>query len=282
MRKLPVILIPALVLSACSLLSTADRGEPLARVYDEYLYKEELSRAIPDESSDADSSFLAKRYIENWVKDRLMLHRATETLSEEQMDFEEQLEEYHRSLLLYTYRKLMLQQKLDTLVREAEIQAYYEENRDNFLLGQDIIKGSYVKLPLSSPRIEQVRRWSWTNSEEALVELEKYCMNYAESYSDFNERWVNFSAIRSKLPMRISNPTAYLNAYKNIETTDSLYRYFVHVSDHLPEGSVKPIELVSEDIRDIILNKRRIEFVQDLEQRVYSDGLNRNQFEIYK
>ncbi len=82
--------------------------------------------------------------------------------------------------------------------------------------------------------------------------------------------------------MQISQPSRYLTYNKNIETTDSLYRYFLHVADHLPEGEVAPIEMVSDDITNIIMNKRKIEFFQDLEQRVYNDGVSRNQFEIYR
>jgi hypothetical protein len=48
------------------------------------------------------------------------------------------------------------------------------------------------------------------------------------------------------------------------------------------EGEPAPLELVSRDIINIILNKRKIAFIQDLEQRVYNDGVNRNQFEIYQ
>jgi hypothetical protein len=82
--------------------------------------------------------------------------------------------------------------------------------------------------------------------------------------------------------MKISDPSRYLRYNKNIETTDQEFRYFMHVSDHLPEGEMTPIEMVSDHITNIILNKRKIEFFRDLEQRVYSDGLTRNQFEIYQ
>ncbi len=82
--------------------------------------------------------------------------------------------------------------------------------------------------------------------------------------------------------MQITQPSRYLRYNKNIETADSVFRYFLHVSDHLPEGEVAPIEMVSEDITNIILNKRKIEFFLDLEKRVYNDGVTRNQFEIYQ
>jgi hypothetical protein len=145
-----------------------------------------------------------------------------------------------------------------------------------------VIKGTFVKVPLTAPRLDELRRWSRSNGEDDLDQMEKYCISYAQKYSDFNNTWVYFSSIRTMLPMTISEPSRYLRYNRNIETTDSLYRYFLHVSDHLPEGEAAPLEMVSEDIVNIILNKRKIEFFQDLEQRVYHDGVTRNQFEIYQ
>ena len=150
------------------------------------------------------------------------------------------------------------------------------------MLNQDVIKGTYIKIPLTAPRVDELRRWSWNSRQEDLDKMEKYCLNYADKYSDFNDTWVYFTSIKVQLPMKISQPSRYLRYNKNIETTDSQYRYFLHVTDHVTEGEAAPIELVSDDIISIILNKRKMEFIQDLEQRVYNDGVNRNQFEIYQ
>ena len=280
-----IISIIALVLfmvQGCSLFVKNDLEEPVARVFENYLYPSDLEKVIPSGTNRQDSMLLAKRYTETWVKDMLMQHRAEESLSEEQMDFETQIEEYHRSLLIYTYRQNLLQQKMDTLVSEREINSYYEENSKNFVLNQNVIKGTFIKVPLSAPNQDQLRRWSWNNREQDLDQLEKYCLSYAEKYSDFNDTWVDFSSIRKQLPRRISNPVRYLNSYRNIEHSDSLFRYLVHISDHLTEGEVAPVEMVSDDITNIILNKRKIKFIKDLEHRVYTDGVSRNQFEIYR
>lgn len=277
-----IIALVLFIVQGCSLFVKNDLEEPVARVFENYLYPSDLEKVIPSGTNRQDSMLLAKRYTETWVKDMLMQHRAEESLSEEQMDFETQIEEYHRSLLIYTYRQNLLQQKMDTLVSEHEINSYYEENSKNFVLNQNVIKGTFIKVPLSAPNQDQLRRWSWNNREQDLDQLEKYCLSYAEKYSDFNDTWVDFSSIREQLPRRISNPVRYLNSYRNIEHSDSLFRYLVHISAHLTEGEVAPVEMVSDDIIDIILNKRKIKFIKDLEHRVYTDGVSRNQFEIYR
>ena len=281
-RTLVYMSLVLMVTTSCSLISRGSKEEPVARVYDIYLYPSDLDTAIPDGISGKDSLILAKRYINTWVRDQLMLSRAEQALTVEQKDFENQIAEYHRSLLIFSYRQKLLQQKLDTVVNMEEIQSYYEENSSNFILGQDVIKGTFIKVPLSAPRIDQLRSWSYTNREEDLDNIEKYCITYAKKYSNFNDTWIYFSTIKPQLPMTISDPSRYLKYNKNVETTDSMFRYLLHVSDHLPEGEMTPLEIVSDNITSIILNKRKIEFFRDLEQRVYDDGVARNQFEIYQ
>jgi hypothetical protein len=283
MNKTSVLILLGMVAAyGCTLINGNNQEVPVARVFEQYLYSSEMQDAIPEGISSQDSLVLAKRYVDTWVKDQLMLNRAEQALSEEQKDFEKQIAEYHRSLLIYTYRKKLLQQKLDTVVTPDEIETYYAENINNFLLGQDVIKGTYMKVLLSSPRQNELRNWSYSNQEDDLDKMEKYCISYADKYDDFNDTWIHFSSIKAQLPMTISQPSRYLRYNRNIETTDSLHRYFLHVSDHIPEGETSPLEMVSDDIINIILNKRKIEFFQDLDRRVYSDGVTRNQFEIYQ
>lgn len=279
-----LLVISALILLGygCSLFKGNNQEEPLARVLEQNLYPSDIIDAIPAGASMQDSIVLARRYIDTWVRDQLMLNRAEQALTEEQKDFEKQIAEYRSSLLIYSYRQKLLRQKLDTVVSQSEVQSYYQENINNFVLGQNVIKGTFIKVPLSAPRINQLRRWSMSNGEDDLDQMEKYCISYAEKYSNFNDTWVYFGSIKPQLPMRISQPSRYLRYNRNIETTDSLYRYFLHVTDHLPEGEMAPVEMVTDDITNIIMNKRKIEFFQEMEQRVFNDGVSRNQFEIYR
>lgn len=282
MRRIFPFIAFIILFQGCSLFVDKNPEQPVARAFEQYLYPSELGKVIPTGTSEGDSTLLAKRYIETWVKDQLMQHMAEGALTEEQMDFETQIEEYHRSLLIFTYRQKLLEQKMDTVITEEEVLAYYEENTKNFLLNQNVIKGTFIKIPLSAPNLEQLRRWSWNSREQDLIAIEKYCLTYAEKYSDFSDSWFYFSSIKMQLPMKISDPTRYLKSYRNIETSDSLYRYLVHITDYLIEGEVAPVEMVTKEITNIILNKRKIEFIKELEHRVYSDGVTRNQFEIYR
>jgi hypothetical protein len=93
--------------------------------------------------------------------------------------------------------------------------------------------------------------------------------------------WIWFSDLIRNTPLKIDNPGRYLNYNKNIESSDSDYHYFIHVIDRIPEGETSPLELVKEDIRSVLMNKRKAEYIQNLENTVYKEGISRNQVEIF-
>lgn len=287
MRKLltyPVLMAHLAVLTflpGCNLIGSENEEEPVARVFDKFLYPSDLSDAIPEGSSEADSAIIARGYIDTWIRNQLMLHRAEEALSDEQKDVQKQIEEYRSSLLIYTYRQKLLQQKMDTLVTEQEITEYYEENIDNFILNDVIVKGTFIKVPLSAPDIANVRSWTRSGSLDDLDKLEKYSISYAEKFELFNNAWIYFSTVIDQVPLEIQQPGRYLRYNKNIETSDSLYHYFLHISEYKNAGDLSPLGLIRNDIKSILLNKRKIEFYNSLENQVYTDGANRNQFEIF-
>lgn len=277
-----MITVPALTLfPGCRLIGPDIEEEPVARVFDKYLYPSDLTDAIPEGSSDADSAVIARGYIDTWIRNQLMLHRAEEALTDDQKDVEKQIEEYRSSLLIYTYRQKLLQQKMDTLVTDQEIREYYEENIDNFILNDVIVKGTFVKVPLSAPDIANVRSWTRSGSLDDLDKLEKYSINYAEKFDLFNNSWIFFRTILDQVPLEIQQPGRYLRYNRNIETSDAQFHYFLHISEYKDAGDISPVDLIREDIKSILLNKRKIEFYNSLENQVYTDGANRNQFEIF-
>ena len=275
------VFISSTVLFSCNYVGTNGNDHPVARVFDKYLYWSDINEAIPDGSSEQDSIIISRNYIDTWIRNQLMLTKAEEALSDEQKDVEKKIEEYRSSLLIYSYRQKLLQQKMDTLVTDSEILSYYESNIDNFILSEEIVNAIFVKVPLSAPNISSVRSWTKSGSIDDLDHLEKYSINYAEKFDVFNNSWIYFRTLMEQVPLDIQQPGRYLRYNRNIETNDSQFHYFVHIYDYKPEGDTTPLELIRENIKSILLNKRKIEFYNNLEKQVYNEGANRNQFEIY-
>jgi hypothetical protein len=254
---------------------------PIARVYDNYLYTSQLKNVMPDGLTGVDSLTWVKDYVDKWVRKELILTKAEGNLTEDEKDVDKQIDDYRTSLLIFKYEQNLIRQKLDTNISKEEVEEYYNKNGSNFILNNNIVKALFIKLPRSAPDIWKLRRWYKSDNEEHIKELDAYCYNNAEKYDYFDEDWVQFDIIRNQMP-RIYQTTENLLKYrKTVEVRDTTYYYFVRLYDYRLAGDINPLENVENNIKNIILNKRKIKYINRLESEIYNDALNRENFNIY-
>ncbi len=271
-----------LVFFSCTNYDNNGREEPLAKVGDKYLYHADLPVMLTSGLSNEDSSSISDSYIKKWIRKQLLLQRAELNISsEQQKEINNQLEDTRTSLIIYQYEKQMINQKLDTLVEEDEILNYYSDNMSNFVLDENIIKALFVKIPIDAPNISRVRNWYRSDRSEDLTELESYCYQFAEKYDDFDEDWISFDKLLKELPVAVNDQERFLRYNTYIENDDSLYHYFVNIREYRLKTTTAPIEYVADNIKSIILNNRKIQFLIDLENSIFNDALNRGEFEVY-
>ena len=251
-----------IILSVC-LISCGSSGRKeegiVAKVYDEYLYKTDLVGLVPSKTSSKDSISIVKKYVNNWIKQKLVIHNAESNLSSKQKDFEKQLNDYRNSLIVFAYEKELVKQKLDTTVTDGDIKTYYEKNKNNFLLkDNNIVKVWYVKMPVKSSYSVTVQNLYKSDSPQARQTLEEYCKKYAvNSYLD-DSTWLYFNDLLKEIPIKTYNQEDYLKYHRYIEMDDSLYSYFVNIKGFQIKESVSPLNFEKDNIKQIILNKRKL------------------------
>jgi hypothetical protein len=266
---------------SCKKFESRKTEKPLARVGQTYLYPSDVVETFPVNLSKNDSLLILNNFIDKWVKKQLLLQKAELNLTEEQKDVHNQIEEYRSSLLIFKYEQSLILQKLDTVITQAEIEEYYNENPSNFILDRNLTKALFIKLPRNVPNIENFRQLYSSEKEEDIQQLENYCYQYATKYDFFNDSWINFTRIQSELPQTVYAPERYLKWNKKIEQRDSVYNYFVYIRDYRLEGETAPIDYVTDNIISIILNKRKVRFITEMENDIFNDGMARGEFTIY-
>ena len=268
-----LLLVSFLLLFACGSSQDDESRRAIVTVDGSTLTYGDLRNAIPENLSYSDSLALADDYIGRWVRNKLMLRQAELNLSASEKNVEQLLEEYRTSLLVHLYQQKMLEQKHSPLVTSREIAQYYNEMQDNFNLQENIIKGVFIKVPKNAPNQDQLRRWYRSVEQQDLINLEAYSFQYARKYEQFIETWVPFSRINSSLPDPIRNEDRFLRWSKTHEAQDSLYNYYLSVHDYKLAGSTTPLSFVEDRIKAILLNKKRMEFIQRLGQDLYEEAL---------
>lgn len=275
------LLIVIIVISGCTSAIENKEELPVARVYDKYLYSSDLNGVVPMGISEIDSLALINDYVDKWVRKQLLLYKAEIYLSEDDKNVEKQIDDYKTSLLVFKYEQNLIQQKLDTVISIEEVENYFNENSSNFILNNNLVKALFIKVPRTAPQIWKLRRWYRSDEEEHIKELEAYCFNNAEKYDYFNDDWVEFQVIEEQLPRLYTSAEYLLKNRSTLELRDSTYYYFVRFYEYKLEGKVAPLEYVEHNIRSIILNKRKIQYIKKLEAEVYNDALNHGHFNIY-
>ena len=255
---------------------------PLAEVGKIILYYDEMPKINQGDKNAADSAALIQNYINKWAKRQLLLRKAEDNLSPAlKNEIEKQLEETRSNLVIYQYQRQMILEKLDTVLTDTELENYYSANENSFVLSSDIVKALFIKLPLETPDLNKIRVLARSNDQKDLQQLESTCYQFAEKFDDFNEDWVTMDRLSVELPQSIENEENFLKRNTFYETSDSAATYLVSIRDYRLRSSLAPFEYVKDDIKRIIWNTRRFDFIQSLENGIYNEALKQNSFKIY-
>lgn len=281
MRKIPALVIIVVIMAACADLKSSNNRTVVATAGDKSLYLDQLpalpGNALPEE----DSISIVKNYIDRWIKQELLLKKAEANLSPEyQTEIDLKLEETRANLMIYQYEQQMMLQKMDTIVSMDEITEYYDNHSETLNLGSDIVKALFIKVPAEAPNNSRLGQWLKNSSQADMQELEAYCYQFAVKYDDFGEGWVDLNFLMRELPENVSR-ISLLRNNSVVDSSDDHFRYIIQVRDHRLRGTRTPLEYAREDIRNIIINNRKIEFLQELEKGVYNEALRENRFKIF-
>lgn len=261
--------------------NTDKHENAVARVYNDYLYRSDLEGIVPKGSTQNDSIEIINEYLTNWIKHKLELKQAERNLSKNQKDFSKQLENYRNSLIIYTYESELIKQKLDTTVTDKEIATYYENNKENFSLKDNIVKVIYVKLLKSAP-INKFRPLVRNFDEPDRKKLEDLCTKYAVNSFLDDSKWLLFYDILKEIPIKTYDQEEYLNNNRFIEIQDSLYIYLLNIKGFMIKESVSPLSFEKNNIRNIIINKRKLELIENVKNSIFKDAKDNNDFEIFQ
>jgi len=268
-------------LAGCRNYHNQPKRVPVAEVGNVILYYDEIPK-INQHNNENDSAALIQNYINRWAKKQLLLKKAEENLSPSLRDeIDKQLLETRSNLVIYQYQRQMILEKLDTVLTDTELEDYYAANEKSFMLGSNIVKAIFIKLPLETPELNKIKLLARSNDQKDLQQLESYCYQFAEKFDDFNEEWVTMDRLSVELQQSIENEENFLKRNTFFETSDSASEYLVSIRDYRLRSSLAPFEYVKDDIKRIIWNTRRFEFIQSLENGIYNEALKENSFKIY-
>ena len=260
---------------------SSDEDPVVAEVGLKKLYNSDITGIVPTGANSEDSILLINDYVRKWVKNELMVQKAEENLTIDQKNLTREMEEYRNSLIIYKYKNELMIQRMDTSSTDDQIEAYYFNNEGDFNLSRNIVKAIFLKIPAEFASPHQLREMCADTSVEGLGVLRDYCLQYAKAFDIFIEQWVDFEVVLNNIPIEIENHEQFLARNHLIELNDMEYYYLVSIHDYKLKNEIAPLEYVRGNIKDLIINRRKIEFLKQIEDNVYTEGIRQNKFKIH-
>ena len=283
LKQLTLFILLIVQLSACSYFRRDENEgkDAVARAFDYYLYPEDIQGLVPAGASREDSVTIIKNYIDNWFRQKAVLRKAERNLADEKKNVEKKLEEYRNSLLTYQYETELIRQKLDTVISEEEIAAFYKNNQDNFELKDNIIKVIYLRLNKKTPKLNKVKEWYRSNAKKDRQLLEEYCHQYALNYFLDDNTWLLFDDLLKEIPIKTYDKEQFLQNNRVVEIEDSSTIYLVNIKGFMVKNSISPLSFERNNIRMIITNQRKLKLIEQMEKQAYEDARKGNDVEVF-
>ena len=273
--------ISSLMISCNSSSSDVKQGV-LARVNDTYLYKDDIKDLIPDGTSAEDSIAIVKNYINRWASQKLLIDAAEVNLGKEARDtFDILIKQYKVDLYTKAYLEEIVLRSVDTVVTEAEMKNYYDENKVNFKTNGMLVQLRYVNLQKDNPKFETIKNKFFDFQKKDGKFWETYKLQF-KSFALNDSVWVEMSQIYSKLPfIDPDNKEQFIVAGKKIQQPDSLHVYLVKIRNVIDKNQIAPFVYLKPTLKEVILNKRKLQLIKKFERDITEDAIKAKKYEVY-
>ncbi len=281
MAKFLFILTLCTVVLACDFLEPKNIKVPIARVNDTYLYQKDLQALISENTTKQDSVSIVSNYIQRWATQQLLIDQANINLPQQQIeDYQGMVAEYRNDLFAEAYKGAIVSKLLDSTITQEEYDLFYQQNKANFTLREKIFKLRYIHLDASFPTISETKKKLRRFNTEDIVALQGSSLEYKGA--NFNDSvWVKKETLLRQLPVIRTKESKVLKKATFSQLEDSLGVYLLKIKDVLSPNQTAPLQYIKPIIKEIILNKRTLELIKELEKDITKDAVKNKNFEVY-
>lgn len=277
-----MIILAVVLFTSCEFLGLekkeAPSRKPIATVYNQNLYKEDVQDLLPKNIDKEDSIVLMRNVINNWATKQLLLRKAEENNSQtDNTEINKLVRDYRQALLINGYKERLIKQQLDTVISEEEITNYYAENSQNFRLNEELVKTRFIHFSTDLIDKKEVIKLFRKGTLEDLEELEMKQLSF-KSVMLNDSTWSSLENVLLKTPFSRDN---LLKKTKFLQKEDSLGVYLVAIKDVLRRNDIAPKSYIEPTIKQMILHQRKLQLIRDIEKIIVKDAIQNKSFQIH-
>ncbi|MFT6601984.1 MAG: hypothetical protein ACJAZZ_001124 [Dokdonia donghaensis] len=269
------------LLAGCGYFQKTEEETVIARVNDHTLTEETL-KDILSSNTITDSASFVQNYINNWATDQLLLDGAMRNLpKDDQEAFEALVANYRKDLYIRYYKDALINKQLDSIVSDNEAKAFYENNKQNFLLNEPLLQFKFIQLEEDYSDLSELKKLFRSSDYRDAKTLDSLKFQYKNHFLN-DSIWVKERVVINQINIiNNENSKQLLKKTNFIQLRDSLGLYLIAVKNTLGRNDIAPLEYVRPTINQIINNKRKLALIKRLEKEIKDDAIKNKKFEIY-
>ena len=279
MKRLITINLLSLLLGSCSNFSNNNSNNLVARAGENFLYEDDLPKYV----STDDSLIKISNFIETWAKEKVLYDLSIINLSQsKRTQINQLIENYKVDLYINSYKDLIVNSRIDSIVTNQQIDSFYSMNSNNFKLNENLMKYRYVKVPDDNININRIRRYIVRMNEQDRYFLDSLNFQFADLKLDDSIWFTERDIISSINFISQNNKSRYLIKDRLFTIQESNYTNFFIVDDLLKSGNIPPKSYLYDRIKSTIINQRKLDILKSINTEILNDALKSRKYEVYK
>ncbi len=262
----------ALTLTSCMPESISNK-EVWVEVNGKTLTKAEVLANLPKDFNPNDSAAIVDDYANKWIKKQLLINKAEKNIGKNS-EIDKLVKRYKEQLLIENYVRLLVEHKADINPTTEQINEFYEKNKEQYLLSENILKGIFIVLPLDAPNKNDLKDLLKTEEIDKTL-IEAYCLQNAAKVDFFTEKWIPFRLLKKLLPETNKTELELITRNQYYETADSIFNYIIKIDEYKLEGDIAPLNFIQKEIESYILNNNKIEYIKQMKEDIYNEAIRK-------
>lgn len=248
---------------------------------DHKLYQEDAELIMKELGYDPKNEVDWKTFVDDWLRTQLMRDEINETDELAELTTSYRAEIFQGELAELALVEQSLLTEIDTVISQQEIRDYYDVHKDEFELSDFIVRALFLKVSVECPKLSTLKRAYLLKNEKDVAQIESIAKLYAEDFYFDDQQWVFLSDLTQRIPSdKFKSESVALNRTKTY-VSDDQYVYFLKIIDVKLKNERPPLDFVSADIRQRILNDRMNEQRIAVQNRLLKNLKLKHDFEVH-
>ena len=269
-----------LLMTGCQYFQKSVDKTPLAKIYDSYLYFEDIDPSVYRDKNSQDSVEAVRQYMEDWAYKTLLVKQAQRNV--DTIRINRLVKSYHQDLLTDTYKDLLMQKYIDTVVPADTLLQYYQKFKKYFVADIAWVQPKFLVMQKNDRKKSKFIKWFFSGKPEFADSL----MNNVNHFSKYNitgSKWYKMPEFKKEISaLKRINEKYILKKSKKFVLKDSLSLYLVFINDFVNQNQNLPLVLVKDDLKQLVLSKRKQRAMSQLEAHIKQEAISKKIFKIFK